>query len=264
MRLSAFLSTLWLLASGLCLGAPAAETPATSPAEKQNFHIYLLMGQSNMAGRGPLESPAPADNPRILSLDPDGHWVVARDPLHEKIGRTQPGVGPGMSFAAAMLKAEPGVTIGLVPCAVGGTPLKRWVKNGDLYEAAVKRAQIAASSGVISGVLWHQGEADSDKQPWADTYEKRLAGMIVSLRQDLGLPNLPVVVGQLGSYLPVAKHPYVDTVRAAIRQVAAAVPHTGYADSAGLVDKGDHLHFNTASQHILGARFAEAMLALQK
>lgn len=241
--------------------APAA---AAKPSDPARLRVYLLMGQSNMAGRGALDADAPAENPRILSLAPDGSWVVARDPLHMKIGRTEPGVGPGLSFANAMLAgAPPDVVIGLVPCAVGGSPLKRWVKGGDLYDQAVARAKAAvASGGTLAGVLWHQGETDSDKQPWADTYEKRLAGMIAALRADLGAPDLPVVVGQVGGFLTVEKHPHVETVRAAIRQVGTTYPHVGYVDSADLAHKGDTLHFDTPSARELGRRFAEAMQKL--
>lgn len=226
--------------------------------------IYLLLGQSNMAGRGALDSSPSAENPRILAFSPDGAWVVARDPLHQKIGRTEPGVGPGLSFANAMLADTPhDLVIGLVPCAVGGSPLKRWVKGGDLYEQAVARAKAAvASGGVLAGVLWHQGETDSDKLPWADTYEKRLAGMIADLRADLGAPELPVVVGQIGEFLTVEKHPGVDTVRAAIRKVGSTYPHIGYVDSSGLSHKGDVLHFDAPSARELGRRYAEAMQKL--
>lgn len=259
--------------SGICSYAetpnPAAPggTPGNPPAQKESFHIYLLMGQSNMAGRGELSGSAlKADNPRILSLNADNQWVIAKDPLHSKVGRTEPGVGPGIAFALEMLKADPKVTIGLVPCAVGGTPLKRWVKKGDLYEAAVNRAKAAAEQGTIKGVLWHQGEADTDKQPWADTYEGRLTQMIKDLRQDLGQPDLPVVVGQLGDFLSQSpdKHPGAETVRAAIKHIPTVLPHVGYADSAGLPHKGDKLHFTAEAQNEMGTHYAKAMQEIQK
>lgn len=56
---------------------------------------------------------------------------------------------------------SPALKIGLVPTAVGGTALRRWIKGGDLYEQAVARARVAAQTGVIRGVLWHQGESDA-------------------------------------------------------------------------------------------------------
>lgn len=113
-------------------------------------------------------------------------------------------------------------------------------------------------------MLWHQGEADTEKRQNAETYGTRLARMFGDLRQDLGLPGLPVVVGQLGEFLTPEKYPYVETVRRAIEHVAAVVPGVGYADSKGLGHKGDGLHFSADAESELGARFAKAMLGLRK
>lgn len=236
------------------------------PSARESFDIYLLMGQSNMVGRDTEGMAAQVDNPRVLSLNPEGQWLVARDPLHAKVGRIECGVGPGISFAQEMLKtAPPNKTIGLVPCAVGGTPLKRWVKGGDLYEQAVAKAKLAAKDGIIRGVLWHQGETDTEDPKNAETYEARLTAMLADLRADLGTPDLPVVVGQLGEFLAAQpeKHPHLEPVRTAIQHMPAASPHTGYADSAGLGDKGDKLHFSASAQKEFGTRFAKAMQALQ-
>jgi hypothetical protein len=259
-----------LLLACLSTGLAHAQSKTATPPAKENFHIYLLMGQSNMAGRDLKEMETQQENPRILSLNPEGQWVVAKDPLHAKVGSPQPGIGPGLSFATEMLKEEtdPKVTIGLIPCAVGGTPLKRWTKGkgGDLYEQAVNRAKTASKDGVIVGMIWHQGESDSDKQANADSYGTRLAGMIADLRKDLDQPELPVVVGQLGEFLALTpeKFPHAATVQAAIKKIPDTVPHTGYADSAGLGHKGDKLHFNAEASKELGIRFAKAMTALQK
>ena len=251
-----------------CLSLPTHSEVATNSIvehapPKESFHIYLLMGQSNMVGRDTRGLPSNENNPRILLLDTNGQWVVAKDPLHPKIGSIDSGIGPGMSFAEQMIKADSNVTIGLVPCAVGGTPLRRWVKGGDLYENAISLAKVAAKSGVLKGVLWHQGESDSDQKENAESYQARLTQMFQDLRTDLNTPDLPVVVGQLGMFLESEKHPYVETVRTALRQMPAALPHAGYADSAGLGDKGDQLHFNAEAQREFGRRYAEAFQRMQ-
>lgn len=255
----------------IAAAAFAQAEPATSPLPavvhppaKEKFHIYLLMGQSNMAGRDTRQLALQKDNPHLLALNAGGQWAVARDPLHPRQGRIEPGAGPGIPFAAGMHEASPDITIGLVPCAVGGTSLKRWVKGADLYENAVKRARLAAPSGVIAGVLWHQGESDTTDQKSAETYEARLTKMLKDLRADLGAPDLPIVVGQLGGFLTKEKQPFAETVRAAIKHVPAVVPRVGYADSAGLGDKGDQLHFSADAQQEMGIRYAKAMQALRR
>ena len=247
-------------ATGTSAVVARTPSPVVALPKKADFHLYLLLGQSNMVGRDTTGIDAQVDNPRILALDGNGHWVIAREPMH--VGGS--GIGPGLSFAAAMLKANPRITIGLVPCAVGGTPLSRWVKGGDLYARAVARAKAAAADGEIKGALWHQGESDTTDRGNAESYGARLTQMFTDLRRDLGLPRMPIVVGQLGMYLTPQGYPYIDTVRAAIAGMPGALPNVAYADSQGLTDKGDGLHFNAASQAEFGRRYAKAMIALQQ
>ena len=91
-----------------------------------------------------------------------------------------------------------------------------------------------------------------------------LRKLIENLRTDLNAPNLPVVVGELGPYLEKAGDPPFTAVNEALRGVATNLPKVAVASSAGLTDRGDHLHFNTASQRTFGERFAAEMIALQK
>lgn len=229
---------------------------------KPPMMIFLLCGQSNMAGRDTTALADQTTDPRILTLDAKNQWGVARDPIHAQTGRILPGVGPGIAFAQAVLAEHPDYTIGLVPCAVGGSPLSRWEKDGDLHAAALARAREAQASGILAGLLWHQGESDSTKLALAATYAARLQQMASDFRAELNTPDLPIVVGQLGPFLIPADYPYAATVRAALADLPHNLPHCGLADSTGLHDKGDQLHFDAASARKLGARFAAAWLAL--
>ena len=130
--------------------------PLSVSADQESRHIYLLLGQSNMVGRGEMTRwPA---HPRVLCFNKTGRWTLAVDPLHETSSRDR--VGPGVSFGRGMLRVvDREITIGLVPCAVGGSPLSRWEKGGDLYEATVRRAHEATQyGGKLRGILWMQGE----------------------------------------------------------------------------------------------------------
>jgi len=232
--------------------APATVTPA-KPApfkppqvpfdtgDKAKLHIYLLMGQSNMVGRDTTGLESQTTDPRIGYFD-GKNWIIAIEPM-----RGGSGFGPGTFFAKAMLPMYPDGKIGLVPCAVGGTPLKRWVKGADLYEKALQKARLAAESGVIEGMLWHQGESDSNTPEDATTYEARLTQMFRDFRADLGQPDLPIVV-----------------VKAAQKNMPNDLPHVGFANSDGLTHRGDHLHFNAASQAEFGKRYAAEMQKLQQ
>ncbi|KAL8484154.1 hypothetical protein ACS0TY_026741 [Phlomoides rotata] len=125
-------------------------------------------GVNNINGTFVWDGIIPPDcrsNHRILRLNNDSLWEVAREPLHQGIGQTLvSGIGPGMPFANSILK--PGETIGLVPCAVAGTPIVDWMRGTRNYNRTLSRARAALSigGGVIRALLWYQGEADT--WPW--------------------------------------------------------------------------------------------------
>lgn len=245
--------------TGFLLSVPvAAAQPVELPA-KQDFHIYLLMGQSNMAGRDTSGLNSQINDPRILALDADGEWRVARDPIHAKTGRIEPGVGPGISFAIAIQRQTPEVTIGLVPCGIGGTSIECWQKGKRCYDEAIARTRLVTGHGILRGVLWHQGESDSTSLSRAVAYEERLCRMIADLRRDLGVNHLPFVLGQVGEFLEPERFPHAATVRKAIRQVANSRQRVGYAGSEALCDLGDNLHFSAEASQELGRRYARAM-----
>jgi hypothetical protein len=209
-----------------------------------------------MAGRGTVD-PTEQPDPDIFSLGKDMTWALARDPLH--FDKKEAGVGPGLSFARTLLKNDPGITIGLVPAAVGGTSLDQWVAGGKLYANAVERARKAMQNGTLAGILWHQGESDSDPAKVA-TYGTRFATMIAALRTDLGTGDVPVIMGELGRFRPKQAS---DAFNAALPSIASGVPNCGYVTSEGLNDRGDHLHFDTPSQHTFGERYAAEYLKLK-
>jgi hypothetical protein len=233
--------------------------PLTLPA-KNDFSIFLLMGQSNMVGRGELTR-LPR-NERVLAFNQAGQWQPAVDPLHETSLRDR--VGPGVSFARGLLHTlDQQVSVGLVPCAVGGTPLSRWEKGGDLYEASVERARAAMQDGRLAGVLWLQGEADSLSDNTADSYAERLDAMIAHLRNDLQHPQLPFVAAQLCEEFSQRESvPAADKVMTALQHLPERVLHTAVVDTAGLPSIGDHTHFTTDGQREMGRRFAVAMAQL--
>lgn len=230
------------------------------PAADTDFHLYLLIGQSNMAGRGKVELQDKVAVPRVLMLNKANEWVSAVDPI--SFDKPIAGVSLGRTFGIEMAKANEKVKIGLIPCAVGGTPIRRWQQEGDLYQVALKRAKLAQKDGVIRGILWHQGESDSGKAETANIYEQQLHAMVAAWREDLGVPNVPVVVGELGQFWKRAKHKSV--VDATLKALPNKVKYSGWVTSVGLDHKGDGVHFNAASYRELGKRYAAKMQALLK
>jgi len=243
--------------------------PATPPADPAHFELFLLVGQSNMSGRAPALPEDKIADPRVLVLDRQDNWVTEGEPIH--FDKSAAGVGPGYTFAKLLAAKEPGVTIGLIPCAFGGTTLAQWDPKSDdkklykpysLYENAIRRAQIAMKSGTLKGILWHQGEGDSNSDKTASTYAARLAQLVTSFRTDLHAPNIPFIAGETGYYRYPLSH-FASVVNAQIDSLPTLVPLSGFASAKDLVDKGDHLHFDNASQKKLGQRYLDAFEQVQ-
>ena len=259
-----------LVLAAVLVGAPLAAPsraqapPAMPPPE--SFHLFLLIGQSNMAGRGVVESEDRLPIPRVLMLDRAGAWVPAVDPMH--FDKPIAGVGLGRSFAARIADAHPGIIVGLIPAAVGGSAIDSWTRGG--FDAATKthpwddamaRAKVAMASGTLKGVLWHQGESDST-EALAPAYGRKLEALVARLRETLGAPDLPVIVGQLGAFDGAPWNEARKTVDAAHRQLPVNTARTAFVPSDGLTDKGDRLHFDSRSLRELGRRYADAYLGI--
>src|SRR5579859_1025303 len=99
---------------------------------QNNLDLYLLIGQSNMAGRGPVEAQDKEVIPRVFMLNKEMAWVPAVDPLHFDKPAVA-GVGLGRTFAKTMLRNNPSASIGLIPAAFGGTSLDEWKPGDKLY-----------------------------------------------------------------------------------------------------------------------------------
>jgi len=218
----------------------------------EHMQLFLLIGQSNMAGRGKVEPADQATNPQIYMLTKDGQWVLAKDPVH--FDKPIAGVGLCSEFARQIVSADPKATVGLIPCAMGGSSLDQWKPGGILYSNAVARARVAIKNGTLAGILWHQGESDNAPEKVA-TYADRFARMIGQLRKDLAAENVPLIVGELGRFRPTNA-----AFNAALPEVVRRVPHCSCVTAEGLTDGGDQLHFDSASLRTLGQRYAAAYL----
>ncbi len=230
-----------------------------------NFHLYILMGQSNMAGRGPITDEFKDEgNPNLFMLNQQNEWVLAKNPVHFDKPKAA-GVGPGLAFGIDMANANPSIKIGLIPCAVGGTSIEKW-KPGAYdestkthpYDDALLRIRAALKSGVIKGVIWHQGESNSAVKK-APLYLAQLDSLITRIRKEVGNPKLPFVVGELGRY-----RDNYQLINTELAKVPSKIPFTALATSEGLVHKGDSTHFDGLSANLLGHRFAKQMIMLQK
>ena len=166
-----------------------------------------------------------------------------------------------MLFRSKYLESS-SASIGLVPLAVGGSPLSEWEPTGSFYAKTIAACEEIQKSHRIVGVLWHQGENDAIEEHLALSYSSRLTDTIACLRAQLNLPDLPFVIGELGYFLADIEDriPYHEEVNRQLHIVANSVKNVQIVSAAGLSHIGDHLHFDTDSLRKLGERYAANVL----
>lgn len=254
---------------GLAQVLPKSRLEVQIPTMGKNFQLFLLAGQSNMAGRGNVEPEDTIPNNHILLLNKKGQWEIAKEPVHDD-GKLS-GLGPGLSFAKSLLKQDTSVYIGLIPCAASGSSINTWlpaydtVRVGRNYERAIRRTKLAAPYGKLIAILWNQGETDCTKEG-LKTYQQKMFAVINGFRRDLGEQNLFFI----GAKLPLfQKHrppkdgqefgQYVDQMNDIIIELKSKVKNYDYVSSDNTTDRGDHLHYNSASARLIGERYANAV-----
>ncbi len=228
----------------------------------QDMDLFLLIGQSNMAGRGAVEAEDKVPHPRVFTLTKEETWAPAVEPIHfDRPDRL--GTGLGRTFGIVLAKMAPGKKIGLIPAAMGGSALDEWKPGGKLYTDAVRRAKAAMKSGKLRGILWHQGEADSSKLELIRSYQARWLAVMESLRAELG--DVPIVVGELGQFLYTREKDYqmARLINEQLAMLAVNGKRVAFVSSQGLGHKGDVLHFDSAGLREFGRRYAHAFLMLE-
>ena len=243
-------------------------------AEKplKTLDLYLCIGQSNMAGRGKLSPEVMDTLQNVYLLNADDQFEPAVNPLnrYSTIGKglSWQQVGPAYGFAKTMAtKKHP---VGLIVNARGGSSIRSWVKNakqsGGYYDEAIRRAKEAMKYGTLKAIIWHQGEADCHHP---EAYKEKIIQLMTDLRHDLGIPDLPVVVGQIAQWnwtkkphIPEGTKPFNDM----IKEISTFLPHSACVSSEGLTPLKDETdpHFDAASQITLGKRYAKEVKKLIK
>jgi hypothetical protein len=246
------------------LGMLFGTVTAFAQTTPDQMDLYLLIGQSNMAGRGATDAASQPNSSKIWAINRHQEWKMAADPLHEDKPSVV-GVGPGLTFAQEIFQKQPGRPIGLIPCAVGGSGIDDWQPGARheqtgiyAYDEMLVRVKEAQKRGTIKGIIWHQGESDSSPGK-KDAYAAKLADFFRRLRKDTHTENVPVVVGTLGDFY-VAKTPDAAFINAVITGYAKDTKRVYLASASGLTHKGDDTHFDTASARELGRRYAAAFL----
>ena len=244
-------------------------------ASEKGYDIYLLIGQSNMAGRGKMI--LPEDTARVMKgvwlLNEEGKPEPARNPLNRystvRKSMKMQQICPGTAFGEKVDR-KTGRKVLLVVNALGGSSIKAWAKDApmvadkgsialgekQLYAEAVRRTKEALPYGELKAILWHQGEADA-RQP--EAYKARLSALVENLRKDLGAPNVPFIAGEIAHWRSSSVG-----FNEMIRTISTFVPNSDWVSTEGagmLKDKTDP-HFSRDGQLLIGERYADKVLKM--
>lgn len=249
------------------------------------FFIFLCFGQSNMEGNAKVqaqdklgidkrfEALATVDSPNLQRTK--GNWYPAVPPLC----RTYTGLCPADYFGRAMVANLPAnIRVGVVNVSVAGCKIELFDKDnyqayaatapqwmtgiikaydGSPYAYLVEMAKLAQKSGVIKGILLHQGESNTNDKQWP----AKVKGIYDNLLKDLDLKgeSVPLLAGEL---VNADQKGACASMNAIIAELPGTIPNSYVISSAGCPAAPDHLHFTAAGYRELGKRYAQKMLSL--
>ena len=130
--------------------------------------------------------------------------------------------------------------------AYGGNPLAR------LIECA-KEAQ---KSGVIKGILLHQGESDAYNDAWIQKVKKVYENLLAEL--NLKAEDVPLIAGEVGS---ADQNGGCAHANPTINRLPKTIPTAHVVSSVGCTLQSDNIHFDSQGYRKLGRRYAKTMLA---
>jgi sialate O-acetylesterase len=232
--------------------------------------IWVIAGQSNSAGYGK----SPIDDPPELGVHcffADGQWKLACHPLsdstHTKYPANREGANgshsPYLHFAK-LLKRRLNYPIGLIPAALGGSAIARWLKSikGELFDNMCAYCRDAGADRV-KGVLWYQGESETSAES-AGAHLARFTELVGDFRSYFKDPKLPVITAQLNHYNAFPNrddpaHLPWEMVRETQRQAARCIPGV-YVVSTLDLGLSDDIHNNSSANMVIGERMASCAL----
>ncbi len=245
---------------------PKQEIKVSDIPNSNNVWIFIMAGQSNMAGRGFVEPQDTIPNKRILTINKNNELIYAKEPLHF-YEPSHSGLDLGLSFGEKIISKIPdSISVLIIPTAVGGSSIEQWIENKkhrnvELLNNFKNKVKIAETYGEIKGLLWHQGESNTKDELSISNYDKNLSLLFTKFRQITNDGQLPIIIGELGSYSNNKEN--FEKLNLEIETYAKTDKNVRIVKTSDLTDRGDKLHFDSKSIRILGDRYAEKILEIK-
>ena len=206
-------------------------------AQSADKHLFILSGQSNMAGLNPQ-----------ISFTPTVEKAFGKENV--TVVKSAQGGQPIRRWHKGWKSAS------------GDAP----EKTGDLYDRLMEKVDEATKGQKYKTVtfVWMQGERDA-KEKHGEVYSGSLKAVIDQIEADLKHTPVHFVIGRLSDFdMNDKKYPHWTMVRKAQVALAEGSDHGAWVDTDDLNNKGnkDDLHYTKDGYRILGERFAEKAIEL--
>lgn len=210
---------------------------------EEGKHLFILSGQSNMAGLNPKVSFTPTVE-KALGAE---NVIVVKDAQS----------GQPIRRWYKQWKS-----------AAGEKPKT----TGDLYDRLMKKVKDAIKGQPLKTVtfVWMQGERDA-REKHGEVYAESMKGLIAQLATDLDRKEINFVIGRISDFdMANKRYPHWTLVREAQVKVAEEDPRGAWVDTDDLNNKPkkggeettDDLHYTSDGYKTLGQRFAKKAIDL--
>jgi lysophospholipase L1-like esterase len=139
------------------------------------------------------------------------------------------------------------------------TWMKPWIADyeGNPYQRLVDLGRLAQKTGVIKGILLHQGESNTGDKEWPAKVKAVYENLLKDL--DLRAEDVPLLAGEL---VGADQKGVCASMNEIIGTLPQVIPTAHVVSSTGCIARPDNLHFTPEGYRLLGQRYAEVMLPL--
>ncbi len=244
---------------------------------KEKFLVYLMIGHSNMAGQDYQHSDG-TTMPRVWNYEwnKSKTWVLAKEtPGSRANGLSGHGAGgPSMPFLKGMAEAYPDRYFGVISNASLSATCRgentganssnlstlenRYWKGTILYNELITNAKAIQKDVTFAGVVCMLGSVEATRTPESvcSSFGADLAQMASDIRTDLGVPDLPFMMGAYeagasGSFKVTLRLPSI--IDAQIKSLPTLLTRSAVIDSKNITMLDDH-HYSVVGQKEFATR----------
>lgn len=123
-----------------------------------------------------------------------------------------------------------------------------------IYNGSRLVAQDSQKNMVVKCIVIIHGESDAQYFFSAKNYAGNLTAFINKRRLELRNPNLPVIIVQLNTVIPLVDYPFLSTIRAAQTQVSSILNNVTLLNNDDVTMISDGIHFDASANIRIASR----------